>query len=366
MIGRILVAVALALAAAPASAHTLSVSHLDVTLDEHGAMTLELDLAIRDLALTFPIDANRDEAITWGELSSWRPAVERWAIEGLEVSSSANRCALTPKGYGIRRYDDGTYASLQVLATCAGTGNVDLRYNLLFDRDPQHRALVTMHRGATASTAIASPQNQVVHLAPGSVNPVLDYLREGIHHILIGYDHLAFLICLLLPAALVRSHKGWQPAQSLRASFLHVLGIVTAFTVAHSVTLSLAALGWITPASRPVEAAIAASVLLAALNNLWPVVTRRIWMIGFAFGLIHGFGFAGALSELGLPTNSRLLALIGFNLGVEVGQLLVVAGLLPVLYRLRRRRFYSHAVMPASSLVVAGLATWWLYQRIVG
>ncbi|MBC7989017.1 MAG: HupE/UreJ family protein [Luteimonas sp.] len=366
MIGRTVAAVALALAAVSASAHTLSVSHLDVTVGERGAVMLELDVALRDMALTLPLDANRDEAITWGELSALRPEVEHWAKTGLEVSSAGKRCALAPSGYGVRRYDDGTYASLQMTATCTGNGIVDLRYDLLFGQDPQHRALVTMHRGTTASTAIASPQNQVIHLAPGSVNPLLDYLREGIHHILIGYDHLAFLISLLLPAALIRRNKAWQPAQSLRASFLHVLGIVTAFTVAHSLTLSLAALGWITPASRPVEAAIAASVLLAALNNLWPIVTKRIWAIGFAFGLIHGFGFAGALSELGLPMKSRLLSLIGFNLGVEVGQLLVVAVLLPVLYLLRRQRFYSNLVMPVSSLAVAGLAAWWLYQRILG
>jgi hypothetical protein len=140
--------------------------------------------------------------------------------------------------------------------------------------------------------------------------------------------------------------------------------VVTAFTLAHSLTLSLAALGWVVPASRWIEAAIAASVLLAALNNLRPVATRRLWVIAFGFGLIHGFGFAGALTELGLPTGARLACLVGFNLGVEIGQLAVVALVLPVLFALRHRAVYVRALMPAASLGIAALAGMWCVQRL--
>ena len=125
-------------------------------------------------------------------------------------------------------------------------------------------------------------------------------------------------------------------------------------------------MGWVTPASRWIEAAIAASVLLAALNNLRPVFVRRLWVVGFVFGLIHGFGFAGALSELGLPDGARLIALLGFNLGVEIGQLAVVCVLLPVLFAVRRQRWYPKVVMPAASLGIAVLAAWWLWQRLAG
>jgi len=369
MIGRFALALLACLAAPAAHAHTLSVSHVDVALLDNGAATVEVDLALRDLALTFPLDANRDEMITWGELTALRPQVQQWVIDGIQMSSAGRDCALAPAEFGIRRYDDGTYATVQLLARCDGSDAVALRYSLLFDRDPQHRALVTVRHGNDATSAIARTGSDVIGLSTGAgtareSNPFVDYLHEGVHHILIGYDHLAFLVSLLLPAALIRMRGEWQPADSLRGSFLHVLGIVTAFTLAHSVTLTLSALGWIIPASRPVEVAIAASVLLAALNNLWPIVTGRIWMVGFAFGLIHGFGFAGALAELGLPTQSRLLALLGFNLGVELGQLVVVCLLLPILFALRRRRIYSHIAMPVASLAIAGLAAWWLLQRI--
>ena len=103
---------------------------------------------------------------------------------------------------------------------------------------------------------------------------------------------------------------------------------------------------------------------MAALNNLWPVFTRRLWVVGFVFGLIHGFGLAGALVELGLPDGARLIALLGFNLGVKIGQLVVVCVLLPLLFVWRRQRWYAAVAMPAASLGIATLASWWLWQRL--
>jgi hypothetical protein len=140
--------------------------------------------------------------------------------------------------------------------------------------------------------------------------------------------------------------------------------LVTAFTVAHSITLTLAALGEVRPSTRLVEAAIALSVLLAALNNLWPVVVRRLWLAAFGFGLVHGLGFAGALLETGLPRQSRLAALLGFNAGVEAGQLAVVGIALPLLFALRRSPGYATWVVRGGSLLVALLAVDWLVRRL--
>ena len=140
--------------------------------------------------------------------------------------------------------------------------------------------------------------------------------------------------------------------------------MVTAFTVAHSITLSLATLGWISLPSRWVESAIAASVVLAALNNVWPVFHGRRWIVAFGFGLIHGFGFASVLADLGLPQGALALALLGFNVGVELGQLAIVAAFLPLAYLLRRSAFYQRAVMRAGSLLIAALAAAWLVERV--
>lgn len=349
------------------AAHTLSVSHLDIVVQDNGSdARIELDLALKDLALTLPLDANRDEAVTWGELQAIRAPLQQLVLANVDLSTAAGDCTLRPAGLATRQYDDGAYATVMLDAHCTSDGALQVRYGLFFDRDPQHRALITVRRDKSVVTGIARVDAQQVKIPRSGGNPFADFLREGIHHILIGYDHLAFLISLLLPAALVRNKQRWEPAPSFRASLGHILGIVTAFTVAHSITLSLAALGWVTPASRWVEAGIAASVLLAALNNIWPVVTRRVWTLSFGFGLVHGFGFAGALSELGLPKGARLASLFGFNLGVETGQLAVVCLVLPVLYLLRRRPWYPRWAMPVASLVIAALASWWLFKRVAG
>ncbi|HEV8694862.1 MAG TPA: HupE/UreJ family protein, partial [Lysobacter sp.] len=329
----------------PLQAHTLSVAHLDITRTAGSEAKIELDLAIRDLALTFPLDANRDERVTWGELRTLQQPLERWVTSGLALSTDACACSLQSRGLATRRYDDGAYATLQLDAQCPSRSSVRMRYNLLFALDPQHRVLVTLRQGATVRTATARADAREVILGAAPDRPFADFLREGLHHILIGYDHLAFLLSLLLPAALLRQHGEWLPGEGFRRVVSQVLGIVTAFTLAHSLTLSLAALGWVTPASRWVEPAIAASVLLAAINNVRPLVTHRAWAVGFGFGLIHGFGFAGALGELGLPSTTRLLALLGFNLGVELGQLVVVCMVLPGLFLLRRQRWYIGTAM---------------------
>ena len=351
----------------PAPAHTLSVAHLDVAVPAQGHDDrVELDLALRDLALTLPLDANRDEVVTWGELLAVRGSLEQLVTSSVALSTPAGACTLEPDGLATRRYDDGMYATVQLRARCPSDDALQVRYGLFFDRDPQHRALVTVRRGDAVVTGIARADARQVLMPRSGGSPFLDFLREGIHHILIGYDHIAFLLSLLLPAALLRRNGGWQSSPGLRGSLGHVFGIVTAFTVAHSVTLSLAALGWVTPASRWVEAGIAASVLLAALNNVRPLITRRVWMVSFGFGLVHGFGFAGALSELGLPKDARLASLFGFNVGVEIGQLAVVAVLLPVLFALRGHRWYARVAMPVISIMIAALASWWLVRRLAG
>lgn len=362
---RLLFALVLALLAHDAVAHTMSVSHVELRRDAAG-VSLDLDLSIRDLALTFPLDADRDGRVTWGELQVIQPAIEAMVVQRVGVSAGGQPCRLERPELAIRRYDDGAYAAFAYPVRCMDAGDLALDYRLLFDRDPQHRALVTTRDGAETTTGVASPVRTIVGSGTRARHPFLDFLREGVHHILIGYDHLAFLLSLLLPAVLVRSRHAWTPAPHLSGALARVAAIVTAFTLAHSITLSAAALGWVTPVSRWVEAAIAASVLLAALNNVRAVVVDRAWLVAFGFGLVHGFGFAGALSELGLPVGGRVAALLGFNLGVELGQIAVVALVLPVLFLVRGRRWYARFAMPLVSLAIAALAAKWLFERMTG
>jgi hypothetical protein len=201
----------------------------------------------------------------------------------------------------------------------------------------------------------------------------IDYAREGVWHIWKGFDHILFLLSLLLPAVLIPRAKGamgepgriagWTAVGQFKPAFWEVFQIVTAFTIAHSITLSLAALGVITLPTRLTESAIALSVILAALNNLYPLFQRRRWMVAFAFGLIHGFGFASVLADLVLPRDALLLALVGFNLGVEAGQLVIVSVFLPSAYALRRTVFYQRVVFIGGSVIICLLASVWFIER---
>ena len=162
---------------------------------------------------------------------------------------------------------------------------------------------------------------------------------------------------------LVRRDGRWQPEDSFRGVLLRVLKIVTAFTVAHSITLSLAALGVVSVPARLIESLIAASVVISALNNIVPVMRERLWMVAFGFGLVHGFGFANVLVDLELPRSDLVLGLLGFNVGVELGQLTIVAAILPLIYLWRSSWTYARLALPAGSAATCAIASLWLVER---
>jgi HupE / UreJ protein len=191
------------------------------------------------------------------------------------------------------------------------------------------------------------------------------FLVEGIWHIWSGFDHILFLIVLLLPSVLYREGREWRAQCEFRPAFWNVLKIITAFTLAHSITLSLAVYGFVSLPSRFVESAIAASIVVGALNNVYPLVLNRLWLVAFCFGLLHGFGFASVLTDLGLPRDALLLALVGFNVGVEVGQLAIVSAVVPMAFMLRHTWVYKWLVLIGGSLVIAILAATWMAERML-
>ncbi|MDH3473303.1 MAG: HupE/UreJ family protein [Rhodospirillales bacterium] len=356
----------LVLIPAAAQAHKPSDSYLTLAEDQ-GALTGQWDIALRDLYYALGLDANDDGAITRGELKARRDAVAAYALARLKISAENKVCALRPTEQLVARHSDGAYAVLRFAAACpAAVERLEVSYRLFFDLDPQHRGLLQLVQGEANESAIFSPEAPVQSFTLGTPRPwrqLRTYLWEGVWHIWIGFDHILFLLTLLLPAVLLRRDGAWRPVGGPRDAFGQVFKIVTAFTLAHSITLSLAALDVVALPSRLVESVIAASVVVAAINNLVPVVTRRLWIVAFAFGLIHGFGFAGVLADLDLPGGALLVSLLGFNLGVELGQLAIVAVFLPLAFLLRGTGFYPRVALPAGSLAVAGVATLWLIER---
>lgn len=348
----------------PAFAHKASDAYLTITTSGPRA-DLELRVAVRDLDDALGLDDDESGTVTGSELERAMPRVLAYVARGLKITRGAP-CSLDAGAYqGVVDYTDGTYAAMHFRADCAGESAVTLDYALLFEIDPLHRCVA--RKGAapvqlvTASARSISFPNDDAAASHG----LRAMLGEGIRHIWTGYDHVLFLVALLLPAVLRRSAQGtWETQTSVKTVLLDVTRVVTAFTLAHSITLSLAALGVVALPSRFVESAIALSVVAAAANNVWPVLGADRWLAAFVLGLLHGFGFSGTLSELGLPRSQLLIPLLGFNGGVEIGQMVIVAVLVPALFALRNAKIYRGVLLRGGSALIAVLALVWLVERL--
>jgi hypothetical protein len=399
-------------AAGPASAHKGSDAYLDVQQVDDvappaGASVVAqrdyrftLAVAIKDLDLLLPLDANADGRVTWGEVKAAMPSVLRLLDESANTESppapqrgsraAAAKCRLDWQFDGVDRRGDGTYVRLVTRTRCAAAQQLAFRYTLFRAQDANHRLLIAGRIGGNDLLTTASPQQanslilstgattfqdaatSVADGRPSSRLSVLrDYFRLGVRHLLEGYDHLAFLLALVLPlrlgffcamprvmrdvAALERSRGG---------AWWALLSTVTAFTIGHSITLMLATFGWTQASPRWVEPAIALSIAVTALLNLRPVAQIRTDVLALLFGLVHGYGFAGLLLEAAAPTGLLPWALAGFNGGVEAGQLIAVSGWVLLAQTVVARSWYPRLVVRGGSMLLVLLAAWWFWQRV--
>jgi hypothetical protein len=356
----------LALAAPPAQAHMASNGFLSLQIDQ-AQVSGALELAIRDGELAVGLDQDGDGKVTWGELRASQTALQIYVQGHLHLAGADGQCRM---GFGpvqVNERVDGRYLWLPVIAACGGMlKKLSIDYTVLDSEDPSHRGLLSLSANGATQTAVlgggSTPRLfELDH--PSSWVAFIEYLCAGIRHIWSGIDHLLFLLSLLLPAVLARRQNRWEAVPIAAPAFISIVKVVTAFTLAHSITLSLAAFGVIRLPGRLTESVIAASIIVAALNNVFPRVTEARWRIAFAFGLLHGFGFASVLAEMGLPKGARLVSLVAFNLGVEAGQLAVVLAVMPLAYLLRSTVFYRRGVMPWGSSAIAALAMVWFVQR---
>lgn len=407
-------------------AHKPSDSYLTLTARSGERVDVVWHVALRDLDGELSLDANDDGRLTWGEVRSRWADMLRFVRPHLRLSRDGVACAWVDAPDAppaLIAHTDGQYAVFAWSQRCEqrpgqAWQGVDMDYSLFALSDPTHRGIVRWRRqadGATASElgvvvlgaghpahaqtwddlAEAAPAAMAEHVqvasavsasgaaapVPVSATPVdgrpsplaqvIRTVREGVDHIAAGTDHILFLVSLLLVSVWHREGSpvwrrpmgDWLPRERWRSALGEVLRLVTAFTVAHSLTLALAAFGVLSPPSRWVESLIALSVLVAALDNLWPILRAPRWAVVFGFGLVHGFGFAGAMQDLGLSASDLAWPLLGFNLGVELGQLMLVALVLPLGFLLRRTAFYRVGVVLPGSVAIAAMALVWLVER---
>ncbi|MEO8460418.1 MAG: HupE/UreJ family protein [Dokdonella sp.] len=356
----------LALAPCFAFAHKASDAFLVLHTHATEGFSGQWDIALRDLDVALAIDANADHEITWGELKAARSTIENYAFSHLALTSGTQACKLSSTDLLVDKHSDGNYAVVRFDAACTPGDTLTFDYRLLQGIDASHRGLLQLVTTRDVQSGVLVPGIiQTISLAaPSRWRQFTQYLHEGTWHIWTGYDHMLFLISLLLPAVLRRREGDWTFAESMPKTLWRVTGVVTAFTLAHSITLTLAALDIVHLPSRLVESGIALSVVLAAVNNVRPLVTERTWAFAFGFGLLHGFGFANALADLGLPRDALALCLFAFNLGVEIGQLAIVAAFFPLAWMLRKTTFYRRVLLVPGSLIIALLAMVWLTERV--
>jgi hypothetical protein len=363
-------------------AHQLSTSYLNGRFNDTGVFSGEWQVRLYDLEQAIGIDADGDGKLRWQELQNRADAVTQYLQYHLQFSRANKTCTtVLESNWQIDSHFNEGYVVLPVRAQCPISGEVTLSYSAFFDIDSQHKLLVSLasEKSGREKVVIEKPnseQNTSPRILSDSSRTLImnetngsrfatfkEFVAQGAMHIWIGTDHILFLLSLLLTCALVRRNHAWVANNNLREIVMRTTWIVTAFTLAHSITLTATALHWIQLPSRWVEVGIAISVALTALNNIFPLVLRLGWLT-FGFGLLHGMGFAGALGELGLPADQQTLTVLAFNLGVEIGQMAIVLVVLPLLIFLRKFYSYSRYSVTALSVIIFLVAVQWTLERI--
>jgi hypothetical protein len=351
---------------AVADAHSLDSSTLSVRVAEDSVdATVSVALETLDQALGTDHTSSTDVA-------SYAEAVTAYLDEHLAVTG-ADGSAWAESWTDVVRESVEGIESLSVEVTL-DPGDADpsaftLAYDGIIEADPSHEAVVVLTDAAgdisTAGVLTASDSSLPIgEAAGGRVSTGLaDMVGYGLHHVLEGADHLLFLLTLLLVAPVVVVAGRWQRREGLLPTLRRVLAVVTAFTVGHSLTLIASALGWVSVPGAPVEVAIAVSVGVAAVHALRPLARGGEVAIAGAFGLVHGLAFAGILTGLGLDGSASVPALLAFNVGVELAQLLTVALVFPSLYVVSRTRSYP-ALRRTGAVVALAAAAGWALDRL--
>jgi hydrogenase/urease accessory protein HupE len=330
-----------------AEAHPLSVSYAHLR-SSPSTITITIRLPQDDLDLLLRLDRDLDDAVTQAELQAAAPALFAYVISHMTLHGEPQ--VGPPRLVRVSAWSDSNgfpYVEIETEVPAAGVRQLAWTMRLLIDLYPEHRTIADIEWSGRREQAVFQ-HGSTVTLDAAALTHLRTFVVLGIEHILTGYDHLLFLLALIVTAGSIRS----------------VAVIVTAFTVSHSVTLVAAALGLVRPPAWIVEAAIALSITYVAVENMRHGAPQGRWRTAFVFGLLHGLGFANVLGELSLPAGARALSLLSFNAGVEIGQLGLVVMTWPAL-RLMQRSSRATAITHWISLAVAACGLFWFVERVL-
>jgi hypothetical protein len=354
--------IAIAAFASRAEAHQTSVKYVDVTVDG-GRATIKLTVAPGDV--TEPLGLAPDARPTVAQATTPGVAayVARWVALGPDDRSPCPSAA--PR---VHPDADARFVVVEWEVTCAGDlARLALDFRAFFAVDQRHEAIVTVHEpNATGDATVVRAAAPILRVHAGEQIGLAAWIAAGVEHIWDGRDHVCFVLALLLVVMLARDRGGHWTTRGPLATLRHTGAIITAFTIAHSLSLYAASLGWVSLPSRLVESSIAFSILYTAIENIARPDVGWRFALTFGFGLVHGLGFASVLQVM-LPPDHVIAPLLGFNLGVELGQLVIVAIALPLLWLLARElgaERYRRRVLPVLSIAIAAVAIKWLIERV--
>lgn len=358
-----------------AEAHRLGEGYIILSVADDG-ISGRLELNLEDLDDAMSLDRNDDGVIDQAELDASLDRIRAYVEPLVQIGTEEKWWKLTYSGHELASYPLGKYVKLPFVVENTGVVPDEIRidYRLLFDHDDSQKGLLVIEENERIGfknadetvSQLFTPDSpiQTVDLTVVPTSNVFGlFVKEGIWHIWIGLDHILFLIALLLPSVRNRDEPWWKPVDGFRPAFWEVAKIVTLFTVAHSITLALASLRIVELPGALVETIIAGSIVVAAFDNIVPIFKGRIGWVVFGFGLFHGLGFASVLSHLTLSQTSLVTTLLGFNIGVEIGQIAIICVAFPVLYLLRKQAWYPNGVQRGLSVVLIVLGVSWMIER---
>lgn len=356
----------LMLCAQAATAHQISTGYLNIKQVDSDAVSGQIQLRFTDISQELNFNQNNDSHITWGEVKSHHADINSWLKNKLLFNATKGQCSLSDDTVlMIDHHFNDAFLVIDWQYFCDSTAQLQMVYQGLFNITSNHKLIVNGRSQNGDISRVLDGENNTLSIDSNQSNiwqTFYDYTKQGVIHILIGLDHILFLLILLLSTMLLNASPT-KNRKSISNIWIEVVKLATVFTLAHSVTLVLTALGWLQFSSRWVEVIIAFTVAFTAFNNVKPMI-NKVLPLTFVFGLFHGMGFAGVLGELGLPQGVQLIPILSFNLGVELGQIFLILLTLPVLIYVNNKTKYAAMIFKVMSLMVVCLAIVWIFQRI--
>lgn len=358
-----------------AYAHTLGQTYLYLGISDH-EIDVRFEVTAADLNQALNLDLPTDGTLKPEDLQPHSAGIADYLSARVSIAPDGKPVTLKFVEHTLRDIQLAQYVLSHFIIEDreAPPEFIDFDYSVMFDADEKHTGILVIENNWRSNTfdneaGIAlvfeddSRQQRLDMSADSLWTGFRAMIRLGFHHILEGLDHILFLIAIMLPAVVRREQGRWQFAENFSTASWHILKVVTIFTIAHSITLSLAALEILLIPPRLVESVIAASIAIAALDIFVPILRGHVGIIVFLFGLFHGAGFAGVLLDMNIHSDYMVLTLLGFNIGVELGQIAIVLVVFPILYLIRTSSLYLRFGMQAIAAGLMAIGLYWFTER---